>query len=58
MARVVILGAGIAGHTAALHLRRWLRREHEVIVISQQANGTGSRQTSGSASDEWMHPSC
>jgi sulfide:quinone oxidoreductase len=37
MARVVILGAGIAGHTAALHLRRWLRREHEVIVISPAA---------------------
>lgn len=38
MARVVILGAGIAGHTAALHLRRWLRREHEVVVISPAAD--------------------
>ena len=37
MARVVILGAGIAGHTAALHLRRWLGREHEVAVISPAA---------------------
>jgi len=34
MARVVILGAGIAGHTAALHLRRWLDRAHEVVVVS------------------------
>lgn len=38
MARVVILGAGIAGHTAALHLRRWLARKHEVVVISPNAD--------------------
>lgn len=34
MARTVILGAGVAGHTAALHLRRKLGREHEVVVVS------------------------
>ncbi len=34
MARVVVLGAGISGHTAALHLRRKLGREHAVIVVS------------------------
>lgn len=34
MARLVILGAGIAGHTAALHARSRLGREHEVIVVS------------------------
>lgn len=34
MARVVILGAGISGHTAALHLRRLLPRKHEVVVVS------------------------
>ena len=34
MARVVILGAGISGHTAALHLRRKLGREHAVTVVS------------------------
>ena len=34
MARVVILGAGISGHTAALHLRRMLDKEHEVMVVS------------------------
>ena len=34
MARVVVLGAGIAGHTAALVLRRNLPREHVVTVVS------------------------
>lgn len=38
MARVVILGAGVSGHTAALHLRRLLRREHEVVVVSPNAD--------------------
>jgi len=38
MARVVILGAGISGHTAALHLRRQLKREHQVTVVSPNAN--------------------
>lgn len=32
--RVVVLGAGISGHTAALLLRRKLSRDHEVIVVS------------------------
>ncbi|CAB4760495.1 unannotated protein [freshwater metagenome] len=34
MARVVVMGAGIAGHTAALHLKRILKKSDEVIVIS------------------------
>jgi len=34
MARVVVLGSGFAGHTAALNLRRGLGSEHEVIVIT------------------------
>ncbi len=34
MARVVVLGAGISGHTAALHLRRKLDRAHEIVVVS------------------------
>ncbi len=34
MARVVILGAGIAGHTAAMVLRRTLPKEHVVCVVS------------------------
>lgn len=38
MARVVILGTGIAGHQTALHLRRWLPRKHEIIVVSPNAD--------------------
>lgn len=34
MSRVVVLGAGVAGHTAALHLRRMLGKSHEVVVVS------------------------
>lgn len=34
MARVVVLGAGVAGHTAAMHLRRKLSKSHEVIVVT------------------------
>lgn len=37
MSRLVILGAGIAGHTAALIARRWLAKEHEVCVVSVDA---------------------
>jgi sulfide:quinone oxidoreductase len=36
MARVVVLGAGVAGHTAAAFLRRWLGRKDEVVVVSPQ----------------------
>ncbi|MGC8481537.1 MAG: NAD(P)/FAD-dependent oxidoreductase [Acidimicrobiales bacterium] len=34
MSRVLILGAGISGHTAALHLKRRVGGDHEVIVVS------------------------
>ncbi len=34
MSRVVVLGAGVAGHTAALLLKKKLPREHSVIVVS------------------------
>ena len=34
MSRVVILGAGVSGHTAAQILRQKLGREHEVVVVS------------------------
>ncbi len=37
MARIVILGAGVAGHTAARHLTRLLDKKHEIIVISPNA---------------------
>ena len=36
MARVVVLGAGIAGHTSASYLRTWLDNSHEVVVVSPQ----------------------
>ena len=32
--RIVILGAGVAGHTSASFLRKWLGDEAEVIVVS------------------------
>lgn len=35
--RVLILGAGISGHTAALLLRRKLKKEHEVVVLTPNA---------------------
>lgn len=38
MAKVVVLGAGIAGHTAAAHLRRKLSKEHQVVVVSPNSN--------------------
>ena len=38
MSKIVILGAGIAGHTAATHLRRKLSKEHEVVVVSPNRN--------------------
>ena len=34
MARVVVLGGGIAGHTAALHLTRMLNRSDQVVVVT------------------------
>lgn len=38
MSRIVILGAGISGHTAALHLRRMLGPEHVITVVSPNSN--------------------
>lgn len=38
MSRVVILGAGVSGHTAASFARRWLGRSHEVVVVSPLAD--------------------
>ncbi len=36
MSRVVVLGAGVSGHTAAAFLRKWLPKRDEVIVVSPQ----------------------
>jgi sulfide:quinone oxidoreductase len=38
MSKIVILGAGIAGHVAASHLRRKLSKKHEVLVVSPNSN--------------------
>ncbi|KON47315.1 NAD(P)/FAD-dependent oxidoreductase [Mariprofundus ferrooxydans] len=37
MARVLILGAGISGHTAARYLSKWIGKKHEVVVVSPNA---------------------
>lgn len=34
MAKVVVLGAGIAGHTSAAFLKKYLGNKHEVVVVS------------------------
>ncbi|BCS34879.1 sulfide:quinone reductase [Luteitalea sp. TBR-22] len=34
MSRIVVLGAGVAGHTAASFLRAWLGRQDSVVVVS------------------------
>jgi sulfide:quinone oxidoreductase len=34
MARLVIMGGGVSGHTAASFARKWLGREHEVVVVT------------------------
>jgi sulfide:quinone oxidoreductase len=38
MARLLILGAGIAGQTAALHAKRRLGSTHEVVVVSPNSH--------------------
>ena len=34
MARVVIMGAGVSGHTACSFLQEWLGDKHEVVVVT------------------------
>lgn len=38
MSRIVILGAGISGHTAARYLNKWIGKKHEIVVVSPNAN--------------------
>jgi len=38
MSKVLVLGAGIAGHTAALIAKRKLGKKHDVIVVSPNSN--------------------
>lgn len=37
MARIVILGAGISGHTVARYLGKWVGKKHRVTVVSPKA---------------------
>lgn len=34
MARIVILGGGVSGHTAASFAAKWLGKKHEVVVVT------------------------
>ncbi|WP_353661353.1 FAD-dependent oxidoreductase [Hydrogenimonas sp. SS33] len=38
MARVVIMGGGVAGHTTATFLGKWLGKEHEIIVVTPNSH--------------------
>ncbi|MDX8400670.1 MAG: FAD-dependent oxidoreductase [Gallionellaceae bacterium] len=37
MSRIVIMGAGISGHTVARYLNKWVGKQHEIVVISPNA---------------------
>lgn len=37
MAHVVVLGGGVAGHTAAAFMKRWLGKQHQVTVVTPNA---------------------
>ena len=37
MARLVVLGGGVAGHTAATFAAKWLGSKHEVVVVTPNA---------------------
>lgn len=34
MAKIVVMGAGVSGHTAASFLAKWLGKSHEVVVVT------------------------
>ena len=38
MAKVVVLGAGISGHTAVMYLKRYLGKNHQVTMVSPNSN--------------------
>lgn len=38
MGRLVVLGAGVSGHTAAMHAWRKLKGKHEVVVVTPNRN--------------------
>ena len=38
MARLIVMGGGVAGHTTATFAKKWLGSEHEVVVVTPNAN--------------------
>ncbi len=38
MAQIVIMGAGVAGHTTATFLKKWLGSKHEVVVVTPNSH--------------------
>ncbi|HHH54744.1 MAG TPA: NAD(P)/FAD-dependent oxidoreductase [Bacteroidetes bacterium] len=38
MAKIVVLGAGVAGHTASSYLQHYLGKKHEIVVVSPNSN--------------------
>lgn len=38
MAKIVVLGSGIAGHTATSYLHHYLGKKHEIVVVSPNSN--------------------
>ena len=38
MAKVVVLGAGVSGHTAITYLKKYLGKNHEIVIISPNSN--------------------
>jgi sulfide:quinone oxidoreductase len=34
MARLVVMGGGVSGHTAATFAKKWLGKQHEVVVVT------------------------
>jgi len=37
MARLVIMGGGVSGHTTATFAKKWLGNDHEVVVVTPNA---------------------
>ena len=38
MAKIVVIGAGVSGHTAISYLRKGLSKEHEIVMVSPNSN--------------------
>jgi len=41
MARILILGAGISGHTTARYLGKWVGKQHQELDSIQHLGGRG-----------------